>query len=83
VGADELDATCLFYLGFIAFACDDEPAGSTMLHAALTKTRNHSLVLIASNRLIIYYLSKENFELVNDLALATETLVSKLPMDLQ
>jgi len=79
VGADELEASCFFYMGFIGLAAGGAESGINLLNAALHRTQNPLLALVAYNRLMIHHLTDGNYETVINLANATDKVVSKLP----
>jgi tetratricopeptide (TPR) repeat protein len=78
VGAPELEASCYFYMGFIALAVDND-AGANMLRHAISKTQSPHLALTIYNRLMIHHLSRDDHARVIELSDATKKLVSTLP----
>ncbi len=78
-GADELEASCFFYIGFLALAIGDDEFGIRMLHGSLHKTQNPWLALCTYNRLMIHHLTKENYDAVVSIANASKKVVSGLP----
>lgn len=77
--ANELLSSCFFYLGFIGFAFGDSEMGINCFHSALYKTGNAHLAISLYNRLMIHYLSSQQFAEVLALADKTKELASKLP----
>jgi len=79
LGANELEACCFFYVGFIMFAVGDDEEALKMLHAALLKTQDPWLALAAYNRMTLHHLTKNECPEVEKLADASEKALARVP----